>query len=331
MFRFFTTRKWLLWSWLGSAAILSSLWVQVQIDVEINEWFGEFYDLIQKALGEPNSITIEEYWNSLFSFMYLAAIYVAIAVIVSYFTAHFLFRWRTSMVEWYHGVYHHARKIEGASQRVQEDTIKFTRIMEGLGTSFIEAIMVLLQFVPILLGLSVGIPIFFFGDWEYGLVTGALIWSIGGTIFLIALGWLLRLVGIEYDLQKKEAAYRKILVIAEDDDAHNVRPKTIEELFTDVRSIHFLSYLRYLYFNIGRVAYLQANVLSAYIFLAPAIVAGVVTLGVMQQIIRAFGRVEGSMQYLLKAWPTIIELLSVYKRLREFEAQIYDRQDVLAE
>ena len=57
-------------------------------------------------------------------------------------------------------------------------------------------------------------------------------------------------------------------------------------------------------------------------FLAPAIVAGVVTLGVMQQIIRAFGRVEGSMQYLLKAWPTIIELASVYKRLREFENAI---------
>ena len=70
------------------------------------------------------------------------------------------------------------------------------------------------------------------------------------------------------------------------------------------------------------MAYLQANVLAAYIFLAPAIVAGVMTLGVMQQIIRAFGRVEGSMQYLLKAWPTIIELASVYKRLREFETQI---------
>ena len=79
---------------------------------------------------------------------------------------------------------------------------------------------------------------------------------------------------------------------------------------------------RYLYFNVGRIAYLQANVLSAYVFLAPAIVAGVVTLGVMQQIIRAFGRVEGSMQYLLKAWPTIIELASVYRRLREFEDRI---------
>jgi peptide/bleomycin uptake transporter len=192
--------------------------------------------------------------------------------------------------------------------------------MESLGTSLIEAIMILVEFMPILFGLSIGIPIFFFGDWEYGLIVGALLWSIGGTIFLVILGLILRLVGVEYDLQKKEAAYRKILVIAEDDGT--VRPKSIEELFDDVRSIHFLSYIRYLYFNIGRIAYLQANVLSAYVFLAPAIVAGAVTLGVMQQIIRAFGRVEGSMQYILKAWPTIIELASVYKRLREFEYKL---------
>ena len=320
MFKFFNSRKWFWWAWIGSFVILSSLWLQVKIDVKINEWFGQFYDMIQKALSAPNSITIGEYWASLASFITLAGMYIALYVAISFFTAHFLFRWRTAMVEWYHSVYDKARKIEGASQRVQEDTIKFTRIMESLGTSFIESVMVLIQFVPILLGLSIGIPIFFFGDWQYGLITGALLWTLGGTAFLIALGWFLHLVGVEYDLQKKEAAYRKILVIAEDDD--NVRPKTINELFDDVRSIHFLSYIRYLYFNIGRMAYLQANVLSAYVFLAPAIVAGVVTLGVMQQIIRAFGRVEGSMQYLLKAWPTIIELASVYKRLREFEAKI---------
>ena len=320
MFRFFTTRKWLLWAWLGAAIILSSLWVQVKIDVKINEWFGVFYDMIQKALATPNAITIEEYFASILSFITLAGMYVGLYVLISFFTAHFLFRWRTAMVEWYHSVYDKARKIEGASQRVQEDTVKFSRIMESLGTSLIEAVMILIQFIPILFGLSLGIPIFFFGDWQYGLITGALVWTLGGTIFLIGLGWILRLVGVEYDLQKQEAAYRKILVIAEDDG--NVTPKKIEEFFDDVRKIHFLSYIRYLYFNIGRMAYLQANVLSAYVFLAPAIVAGVVTLGVMQQIIRAFGRVEGSMQYLLKAWPTIIELASVYKRLREFESKL---------
>ena len=61
MFRFFTQKNWFLWSWIGSFIILSSLWIQVKIDVKINEWFGEFYDMIQKALGAPNSITIEEY------------------------------------------------------------------------------------------------------------------------------------------------------------------------------------------------------------------------------------------------------------------------------
>ena len=325
MFKFFTDKKWFLWAWLGSFIILSSLWVQVEIDVKINEWFGVFYDMIQKALAEPNAVSIEEYFASLFSFITLAGMYIAVYVAISFFTAHFLFRWRTAMVEWYHSVYDKARKIEGASQRVQEDTIKFTRIMEGLGTSLIESIMILIQFVPILFGLSIGIPIFFFGEWEYGLIVGALIWTIGGTVFLIVLGLILRLVGVEYDLQKQEAAYRKILVIAEDNET--VRPKRIDELFDDVRKIHYLSYLRYLYFNIGRIAYLQANVLSAYVFLAPAIVAGVVTLGVMQQIIRAFGRVEGSMQYLLKSWPTIIELASVYKRLREFEDKLESSED----
>ena len=285
--------------------------------------------MIQKALAEPNSVTIEEYFGGLWSFISLAMIYVAIAVLVSFFTNHFLFRWRTAMVDWYHSVYDKARTIEGASQRVQEDTIKFSRIMEGLGTSFISAVMIIVEFLPILFGLSVGIPIFFFGDWEYGLVVGALIWSVGGTLFLVGLGLILRLVGVEYDLQKQEAAYRKILVIAEDDG--DVRPKSLDELFDDVRKIHFVSYLRYLYFNIGNIAYLQLNVLSAYVFLAPAIVAGAVTLGVMQQIIRAFGRVEGSMQYLLKAWPTIIELASVYKRLREFENQIEAMSDRVSE
>ena len=99
-------------------------------------------------------------------------------------------------------------------------------------------------------------------------------------------------------------------------------PNTLNELFEGVRLIHYKSYLYYLYFNIGRLAYLQVNVLVAYIVLDPAIVAGVMTLGVMQQIIRAFGRVEGSLQYLFNSWPTIIELASVYKRLREFEGQI---------
>lgn len=320
MFKFFTTRKWLLWAWGGTTAIFGLLYFTVQVDVMINTWFGEFYDMIQKALSAPNSITMTEYFASLFKFGWLAGMWITAGLIASFITSHFLFRWRTSMVEWYHSVYHEARHIEGASQRVQEDTVKFTKLLEDLGTSLIESVMILVEFLPILIGLSLGLHIMWFADWEYGLLAAALIWAIGGTLLLAGLAWVLRLVGIEYDLQKKEARYRKMLVIAEDDGS--IRPKSFADLYDEVRQINYLSYFRYLFFNIGKYSYLQANVLVAYVLLAPAIVAGTITLGVMQQIVRAFGRVEGSMQYLYKAWPKIIELLSVYKRLREFEATI---------
>ena len=99
MFKFFTQKKWYLWSIGGTLLILSATWFQVQLDVRINEWFGEFYDMIQKALSKPNSITMQEYWDSLFSFISLAGLYVSVYVIMIFFTAHYLFRWRTAMVE----------------------------------------------------------------------------------------------------------------------------------------------------------------------------------------------------------------------------------------
>jgi len=320
MFNFFKSKEWFVWSWLGGITIVATLWYQVQLDVQINEWFGGFYDMIQQALKGEGDITLAAYYAELFTFFKIAAVYIAVALGVSFFTQHWLFRWRTSMVETYHELFHKARHIEGASQRVQEDTVKFSRIMENLGTSFVESIMVLIAFFPILMGLSMGLTVTFFGEWQYGLVASAIIWSAGITIALLVVGQLLRLVNIEYDIQAKEAAYRKILVKAEDDTT--VRPKTLNEIFDEVREIHYKNYFRYMWFNVARLSCLQANVLVGYIVLAPAIVSGAISLGVMQQILRAFGRVEGSMMYLFKSWSTIIELLSVYKRLREFEEKI---------
>ena len=92
MFKFFTSKKWFLWAYLGSFVILTSLWVSVQIDVKINEWFGEFYDMIQKALGTPNAITMDEYTGGLISFGKLAAMWIVLGLATSFLTAHFLFR-----------------------------------------------------------------------------------------------------------------------------------------------------------------------------------------------------------------------------------------------
>ena len=42
----------------------------------------------------------------------------------------------------------------------------------------------------------------------------------------------------------------------------------------------------------------------------------------MNQILNALGQVRTSFQYLVNSWTTVVELLSIYKRLRAFEATI---------
>lgn len=319
----YAPHRWQRWSVAGSALIFFTNWFLVQLDVMINNWFGTFYDLVQKALGEPGAVDAVEYYLQIAEFLKIALAYVFFAVLFRFFVSHYIFRWRTAMNEYYMERWARLRGIEGASQRVQEDTMRFAQIMESLGVSLVDSAMTLIAFLPLLWGLSAQVkelPII--GEVSQGLVFVAIIWSIFGTALIALAG--IRLPGLEFRNQRVEAAYRKELVYGED-AANRAAPPTVRELFDNVRKNYFRLYLNYLYFNVVRIFYLQVGNLVPYIALGPTIVSGAITLGVMQQIIRAFSRVEGSFQYLVNSWPTIVELLSVYKRLQAFEAAIHDQ------
>ena len=120
------------------------------------------------------------------------------------------------MADFYHNAWDKASSIEGASQRVQEDTLKFARIMEGLGAELLRSLMTLIAFTPILWDLSKSITVLpWIGEVEHALVWVAIISALGGTVLLASVG--IKLPGIEYDIQKEEAGYRKELVHGEDD------------------------------------------------------------------------------------------------------------------
>ena len=177
--------------------------------------------------------------------------------------------------------------------------------------------------MPILWQLSKSIKVVpVIGELDHALVYAAIIFALLGTAVLAVVG--IRLPGLEFNNQVVEAAYRKELVYGEDHE-ERADPPTVRELFFNVRRNYFRLFFHYMYFDIAKWSYLQFGVLVPYIALAPTIVAGAITLGVMQQIVRAFGRVEGSFQYLVHSWTVIVELISVYKRLRAFEAALYDR------
>ena len=131
----------------------------------------------------------------------------------------------------------------------------------------------------------------------------------------------IKLPGLEFRNQRVEASLRKELVYGEDYE-DRATPQSINELFNNVRRNYFRLYFHYLYFNVARSFYLQADNIFSYLILIPTIVAGKITFGILQQILTAFGQVSNSFQYIVNAWPTIIELISIFKRLQSFESTL---------
>ena len=314
-----SNNPWQGWSVWGSAFILFNIWFGVQVSVVVNAWYNPFYDLIQKMLSTGGG-DVSQLYAGIMTFLYIAMVYVTIAVLNLFFVSHYVFRWRTAMNDYYTQNWDQLRQIEGASQRIQEDTMRFASTLENMGVSFINAIMTLIAFLPVLVTLSAHVPeLPIVGHIPYGLVIAAIVWSLMGTGLLAVVG--IKLPGLEFKNQRVEAAYRKELVYGED-DATRATPPTVRELFSAVRKNYFRLYFHYMYFNIARILYLQVDNVFGLFLLFPSIVAGTITLGLMTQITNVFGQVRGAFQYLINSWTTLVELMSIYKRLRSFEHEL---------
>jgi len=317
---FYSPHPWMGWSVLGSALILFVTYFQVQISVAINNWYGPFYDLIQAALSKSAPVTLGEFYGQLITFAEIAFLAVTVGTLTRFFVSHYIFRWRTAMNNYYVTHWPRLRTIEGASQRVQEDTMRFSSTVEDLGVNFVDSVLTLIAFLPVLLRLSGSVTeLPLVGQVPHSLVSVAVLWSLFGTIFLAGVGY--QLPGLNFFNQRVEAAYRKELVYGEDDPSR-ADPPTLARLFKEVRRNYFRLYFHYAYFNLARIFYLQLDNIFPYIVLGPTIVSGKITLGIMNQILNAFSQVRSSFQYLVNSWSTIVELMSVYKRLRAFESVI---------
>ena len=333
---FFRSREWALWAWGGGSLLAISLWVQVQITVAINKWYGGFYNLLQTS-GEYKDKSAEgialfydklisfDYWLNGFegdpSFAVLAFPYVILAVLTGWFTRIYGLRWRQAITFNYIPRWRTVKEeIEGASQRIQEDCNRFARIVESLGLQVVRAVMTLVAFIPVLWGLSQHVDIPFFSDIPGSLVWTALVVSLGGIIISWFVG--IKLPGLEYNNQKVEAAFRKDLVFAENDKVNYAQPETLWSLFTGIRFNYHRLYMHYGYFDCWAISYDQFMVIVPYLIVGPSLFTGAVLLGVVVQVSNAFAKVHGGFALFLHNWTTINELRSIVKRLNEFEQNL---------
>jgi len=333
---FFLEKKWRLWSWGGLLLLIVSLWFQVQMTVAINTWYGKFYDLLQNAgdyVDKPQEgiqlffsqlISLDYILNGFegdLSFVVIAFPYIFLAIFTGWFTRIYGLRWREAMTFNYIPKWQAVEsEIEGASQRIQEDCNRFARIIESLGLQVIRALMTLIAFIPILWTLSDKVDIPILRDIEGSLVWFTLIISLGGIVISWFVG--IKLPGLEYKNQRVEAAFRKDLVLGEDDKANYAQSDTLAELFLGIKFNYHRLYLHYGYFDCWLTFYDQFMIIAPYLIMGPSLFTGAITLGVMVQVSNAFSKVHGGFALFLHNWTTITELRSIWKRLHEFEANL---------
>jgi peptide/bleomycin uptake transporter len=326
---FYKRNEWYWWSVVGSTIILLIIYFNVQVDAFINDWSGVFFDMVQMALTTPRSVEPAAFYAQILTIFVVILPNILVLVLLNFFTSHYVFRWRKAMNSYYMAYWPSIRTTEGAAQRVQEDTMRFASIVEDLGTSFFSSLITLVVFLPLLWNLSQHVPeLPLLGALPGGLVWVALLAAALGTVMLAVVG--IRLPGLNFANQRVEAAYRKELVFGED-HAERAEPQTVRELFSQVQSNYFRLYFHYAYFNLARYGYLQIAGYIPLIAVSPAILAGALTLGLYQQIQLAFGQVSSSFQFFARAWTTIVELQSIYMRLRRFESFIPKGQEPIKE
>jgi peptide/bleomycin uptake transporter len=326
---FYKRNEWYWWSVVGSSALVLATYSQVQLSAFVNDWQGNFFNVLQRALSEPGSVSPAEYWPYVVTMMAVLLPNIIFLVFLAFFNSHYVFRWRKAMTSYYMSYWQSVRTTEGAAQRVQEDTMRFSSIVEDLGTSFLDSLLTLVVFLPILWTLSGQIGALpFIGPVAGSLVWVALISAAFGTVLLWAVG--IRLPGLNFENQKVEAALRKELVYGED-NPDRADPPTFRTLFANVQKNYFRLYFHYTYFNLARYTYLQVAGYVPLLALSPSILAGTITLGLYQQVQQAFGQVAGSFQFFARAWTVIVELQSIYLRLHRFESYIPQDQEPIKE
>jgi peptide/bleomycin uptake transporter len=310
---FFLSRRWAFWAWGGLLVLVALVFITVQQTVKLNAWYGEFYDLLQKP---EQARGLEKFWGFMLQFAWIAFPFMLLRSLETYLASHFAFRWRQALTEAYLPRWQRTdATVEGASQRIQEDCMRFARQTENLGLGLVRALLTLVSFIPILWALSAGMAIAWL-QFEGSLFWVALITALGGTVISWFVG--IRLPGLEYNNQKTEAALRKDLVFAEDDRSRMHLP-TVLELFTGVRLNNFRLFNHYAYFHLWSNLYSQMMVIFPFLLMGPSLFTGLITLGVIQQVSNAFNKVNDAFSYLIERWTDITELRSIYKRLSEFE------------
>ncbi len=270
------------------------------LSLALNRWSQRFFDGL--SANDPNVVA-----GLLTEFVVLVTPAIVVHPVLSLVRSLWLLAWRLELMRAYLNRWsEHSSAIEGASQRVQEDTARFSSGIERCVSQVVGAVLSLVVFAPTLL------------DAGSSLFTSCSAAALGGLCVSVVIGY--PLIQYEVDIQVVEAEVRKRLVMAEEDvtRVNNVFP-TLDPLKHVVIRLSFA----FLAFNLWSSLFDQAASLLPYALLTDRLTGDDrLSAGEVLRLVGVFSHVFNAMSVVSSNWAAVNEFRSVLRRLRTFEATL---------
>lgn len=300
--------------------------VNTFLQTRLNDWQGLFYDALERR-------DAASFVNELLHFLALAGMLLVLVVSQTWLVERLKIALRRIITDdlldlWLVPKRAYLLAFAGEvganpDQRIQDDARRIAELTADLGTSLLQAILLLLTFVGVLWGLSrqVGFPV----GGEVLYVPGSMVWcAVAFSAFGSGLAWLIGrpLVRSNAERYEREAELRLALVrVEESAEGITLYGGEADERRTLAR--HFETVTD----AMGRLARQVANLTwatSGYGWLAlvvpviaaaPGYFSGTLTLGGLMMVVGAFNQVQSSLRWLVDNAPRLADWMATLQRI----------------
>lgn len=310
----------------------------VAILVAVNEWNKRFFNALESRNWDAAT-------SELLIFCFIALGAVAAGAAQYFFGQRLIIRWRRWFTERYvamwmtNGRHYRVRLtdagVDNIHLRIASDVFIFLSRTHELFTQLIGSVVTISSFAVILWSLSAATPLPLFGhDWSFPgwLIVLAASYAAIGTLFTHLIGR--PLIPLNFNQQRYEADFRFAIARVTDQSepvalmgGEAVERRELRERFTRlvgnwVRLVDRQSVL------VGFIGgYARMSTVFPTLVVAPAYLAGHITLGSLVQAALAFQQMEGALAYIISAYSKIAEWKAVMDRLAQFEEAMHHVDD----
>jgi putative ATP-binding cassette transporter len=315
-------------AWGLLTAIVAINLLIVAFNVWFNKWNAKFYNALQ-AKDYP------QFWHQLMLFTVAAFPFIALAVYRTYLRQMLEFRWRQWLTTRYLRAWlgeaafyriERDRLADNPDQRISDDLQTFASNTLALSLGLLSTIVTLFSFITILWTISGPLVFHFTGStWTIPgyMVWAAAIYAVFGSYVIHKVGR--ALVSINYQQQRVEADFRFGLIRVRENaeqialyDGVRTERGNAQHVFVRIRDNwwRIMKYTRRL--NVATTFYAQAAIIFPFVVASPRYFAGALTLGVLMQVVDAFGTVSGSFSWIIDNYASLVSWRATVNRLREF-------------